>query len=445
MKIIRHTDADFAGQCAQLNRRAAPTPQVEAVVSEILQSVRARGDEAVIELTARFDGATLTPADLRVSEDEISAARQAVTSELRDAVNASKANVIHFAEKSMRRDWTITNAQGAEVGERFQPFHRVGIYVPGGSAPLVSTAIMTVTLAAVAGVPGIVVTTPCDAYGKVNPSLLYALAEAGAHEIYKIGGAQAIAALAYGTETLAPVIKVFGPGNAYVMEAKRQVFGTVAVDLLPGPSEILVLADDSANPAYVAADLLAQAEHDPVSLIGLLTPSRRLLEQVRREIEKQKPFLSRVHIVDEVLEKGAFFIEVEDFAQGVALANDFAPEHLSLICTDEARWLPSIASAGAVFLGNYSAVAAGDFLAGPSHELPTGGAGKSFAGLTVDQFQRRTSVVKLDREAMAKSAPIINTFCAVEGLDAHARSAMIRLAKEEIAPPAPSNPSKSAS
>ncbi|MEN9019334.1 MAG: histidinol dehydrogenase [Verrucomicrobiaceae bacterium] len=430
MEIIKHTDADYAEKRARLNRRAAPAPEVEATVAEILETVRTRGDAGLLELTEKFDGATLTAETLRVTEAVMAEARESVSDEVREAVAAAKINVKTFAEESMRRDWSRTNAQGAEVGERFQAFERVGIYVPGGSAPLVSTAIMTVTLATAAGVPQIVVTTPCDAYGKVNPALLYALGEAGAHEVYKVGGAQALGALAYGTATIKPVIKVFGPGNAYVMEAKRQVFGSVSVDLLPGPSEVLVLADETANPAFIAADMLAQAEHDPVSLVGFVTPSAALLERVVKEVEKQKPFLSRSPIIDKVLANGTFLLLVEDFAEGVAIANDYAPEHLSLVCADEDAWIPKITTSGGIFVGNYSPVAVGDFLAGPSHELPTGGAGKSFPGLTVDQFQRRTSVVKLDSEAIAKSAPIVSTFCAVEGLDAHARSATIRLAEE---------------
>mgnify|MGYP001336388318 CR=1 FL=1 len=430
MEIIKHTDADYAEKRARLNRRAAPAPEVEATVAEILETVRTRGDAGLLELTEKFDGATLTAETLRVTEAVMAEARESVSEEVREAVAAAKINVKTFAEESMRRDWSRTNAQGAEVGERFQAFERVGIYVPGGSAPLVSTAIMTVTLATAAGVPQIVVTTPCDAYGKVNSALLYALGEAGAHEVYKVGGAQALGALAYGTATIKPVIKVFGPGNAYVMEAKRQVFGSVSVDLLPGPSEVLVLADETANPAFIAADMLAQAEHDPVSLVGFVTPSAALLERVVKEVEKQKPFLSRSPIIDKVLANGTFLLLVEDFAEGVAIANDYAPEHLSLVCADEDAWIPKITTSGGIFVGNYSPVAVGDFLAGPSHELPTGGAGKSFPGLTVDQFQRRTSVVKLDREAIAKSAPIVSTFCAVEGLDAHARSATIRLAED---------------
>lgn len=430
MEIIKHTDGDYAEKRARLNRRAAPTPEVEATVADILETVRTRGDAGLLELTEKFDGATLTAEALRVTEAEMAEARESVSEEIREAVAAAKLNVTCFAEESMRRDWSRTNAQGAEVGERFQPFERVGVYVPGGSAPLVSTALMTVTLATAAGVPQIVVTTPCDAYGKINPALLYALEEAGAHEVYKVGGAQALGALAYGTETIKPVIKVFGPGNAYVMEAKRQVFGTVSVDLLPGPSEVLVLADETANPAFIAADMLAQAEHDPVSLVGFVTSSAALLDQVVKEIEKQKPFLSRSPIIDKVLANGTFLLLVEDFAEGIAVANDYAPEHLSLVCADEDSWIPKITTSGGIFVGSYSPVAVGDFLAGPSHELPTGGAGKSFPGLTVDQFQRRTSVVKLDREAIAKSAPIVSTFCAVEGLDAHARSATIRLSED---------------
>ena len=426
MQIIRYTDADFADQLRRLDRRAVPSPEVESAVAEILDGVRRRGDLALVELTARFDGAALEPGQLRVGPEEMDAAQGTISSELRVAVAQSKANVTRFAKASLRRDWTMTNAQGAEVGERFQPFDRVGIYVPGGRAPLVSTAIMTVSLATAAGVPEIVVATPCDADGKVNPALLYALSEAGAHEVYKLGGAQAVAALAYGTGTITPVTKVFGPGNAYVMEAKRQVFGIVAVDLLPGPSEVLVLADETANPAFVAADLLAQAEHDPVSLVGLVTPSASLIDQVTREIERQRHLLSRMHIVDAVLQRGTFLIQVVDLAQGVELANAYAPEHLNLVCANEDLWLRQIKTAGAIFLGNYSPVAAGDFIAGPSHVLPTGGAGKSFAGLTVDQFQRRTSIVKFSKETIALSAEAISTFSAVEGLDAHKRSALIR-------------------
>lgn len=425
MRILSHTQPDFGQAIRSLNRRAAPTEQVESTVAEIIAAVRERGDAAVLELSERFTGAKLSPQTLRVTEGEFTEGE--VPAEVREAIALSHANVRQFAEASLRRDWKMTNAQGAEVGERFLPFQRVGIYVPGGSAPLVSTAIMTVTLAATAGVPEIVVTTPSDREGRVNSALLHALRVAGATEVYKLGGAQAIAAMAYGTATVAPVSKIFGPGNAYVVEAKRQCFGVVAIDLLPGPSEILVLADHSGDARAIAADLLAQAEHDPVSLIGLVTDSMDLLDRVRAEMERQKSTLRRREIIEQVLREGCFLVHVAKFADGVSLANAWAPEHLLLVSADEESWLPAITTAGAIFLGNLSPVAAGDFLAGPSHTLPTGGAGKSFPGLTVDQFQRRTSIVKLDRAALERSVPVISTFCEVEGLDAHARSATIRL------------------
>ncbi|MEM7387385.1 MAG: histidinol dehydrogenase, partial [Verrucomicrobiota bacterium] len=357
--------------------------------------------------------------------------REKTETAIREALAQSKENVVAFARASLRKDWMQTNAQGGEVGERFLPFERVGIYVPGGSAPLVSTSVMTVALASAAGVPEIVVTTPCGKDGKLNPALLHALKESGATEIYKVGGAQAIGALSIGTASIAPVCKIFGPGNSFVVEAKRQAFGEVSIDLLPGPSEILVLADASGNPDWIASDLLAQAEHDPESVVGLVTDSAELVQSVESALVHQAAQLSRSDVISTVLEKGTYLIQVPSFAEGVRLVNAFAPEHLSFICEEEDRWLDEIKTAGAIFVGNHSPVAAGDFLAGPSHTLPTGGAGKSFPGLTVDMFQRRTSIVKLGPEAIAKSEPVIRAFCQVEGLDAHARSASIRLEESD--------------
>ena len=298
--------------------------------------------------------------------------------------------------------------------------------MPGGNAPLVSSAIMTVTLAAAAGVPEIVVTTPADLSGAINPALLYALHFCGATEIYKVGGAQAIAALAYGTKTIAPTLKIYGPGNAYVVEAKRQAFGKVAVDLLPGPSEILVIADATANPAWIAADLLAQAEHGHGGSVGFITDSAKLLEKVEAEIQRQLKTLSRQDYLAEVIEKETYLVLVKTMDHAVEIANDFAPEHLSIIAKNEAALAAQIQTSGAIFLGGWSPVAAGDFIAGPSHELPTGGAGKSFPGLTVDQFQRRTSVVQFDEKSLKKSLSVIQKFSRIEGLDAHGRSAEIR-------------------
>ena len=335
-------------------------------------------------------------------------------------------NIRAFALKGLRHDWHLHNRQGVHVGERFDPFPRVGVYVPGGTAPLVSTALMTVTLAAAARVPEIVVTTPADAHGHVAPALLCALELAGATEVYKVGGAQAIAALAYGTESIAPVVKIFGPGNAYVIEAKRQVFGPVSIDQLPGPSEILVLADRTGRPEWIAADLLAQAEHGANSVIGLVTDHAPLLDAVRAALDTQLAQLHRQAQLGPVLEKDTFFCLVENLDAAIALANDFAPEHLSVCTADPDAVAARVHTAGAIFLGGWSPVAGGDFLAGPSHTLPTGGAGKGFAGLTVDQFQRRTSLIRFDEHSLRQSVSTIQAFSALEGLDAHGRSATIR-------------------
>jgi histidinol dehydrogenase len=286
---------------------------------------------------------------------------------------------------------------------------------------------MTCTFAQAAGVPQIAVTTPAGADGTVNAALLYALDLAGATEIYKVGGAQAIAALAFGTATIAPVQKIFGPGNAYVVEAKRQVFGRVSIDLLPGPSEILVVADASANAAWIAADMLAQAEHGKGSQIVFVTNSTKLLDAVQRQIAKQLAQLSRQQHLAGVLEKDATLVLVKSLTDAVAIANAYAPEHASVVTKNEDEIAAKIVNAGAIFLGGFSPVVAGDFVAGPSHTLPTGGSGKSFSGITADMFQRRTSIVKLDKPSLQKSLSAIETFSRIEGLDAHGRSAAIRL------------------
>lgn len=426
MKVIRHTDADYTSALRSLNRRAEASDQVREVVADVLKQVRSRGDEALLEFTAKFDGAKLTLPTMRVTDAEIESALAATDARTLDALRASHRNVQAFAQASLRKGWSMRNEQGAEVGEVYHPFERVGCYVPGGTAPLVSTAIMTVTFAAAAGCPEIVVCTPCDRAGKVNAGLLAALKIAGATEIYKIGGAQAIAAMAYGTLTIRPVLKIVGPGNSYVVEAKRQAFGVVSIDLLPGPSEVVILADKTANPAFVAADFLAQAEHGKDSGAGFITDDEQVLEAVLAQITEQATKLGRQAMVQSVLDKGGFGILVRDMNEGVKLVNEYAPEHLVLIAANETALLPQIRTAGAIFIGNYSPVAVGDFLAGPSHTLPTGGAGKSFPGLMADMFQRRTSLVRLTKESCAKSEPIVRAFSDVEGLDAHGESVAIR-------------------
>jgi len=427
MNIIRYTDDAFTNELSRFDRRAEASDAVRDVVAGVIKDIRARGDEALIELTQKFDGATLTAETLRVPQAEIDAAWENLEPRVREALEASQRNVASFARHSMRKDWHMTNEQGAEVGEVFHAFERVGLYVPGGTAPLVSTSLMTVAIAAAAGVPEIVVCTPCGKDGSVNPNLLAALKLAGATEIYRVGGSQAIAAMAYGTATIKPVVKIFGPGNSYVVEAKRQAFGVVSIDLLPGPSEVMVLADKSANPAFIAADLLAQAEHGKDSGVAFITDDETLLNSVLNEVEIQGAKLSRQAMIRSVLEKECVLILVANLEEGVEIVNNYAPEHLSLVTEREHDILPLIRTAGAIFLGNYSPVAVGDFLAGPSHTLPTGGAGKSFPGLTVDMFQRRTSIVRLSKEAIAQSEPIVRVFSEIEGLDAHGASASVRL------------------
>jgi histidinol dehydrogenase len=426
MKILSFRDRGYARFVKGLRRRATPPDDVRETVAGIIGEVGGRGNAALIELTERFDRVKLRPRDLFVGEAEFAEAAKAVTPATKRAIRASLKNITEFAKRSQRKDWSYRNAEGARVGERFTPYDRVGVYVPGGKAPLVSTALMTAGFARAAKVPEVLAATPCGPDGKVNPALLHALAAAGVSEVIKVGGAQAIAAMALGTKTIRPVDRIFGPGNRFVVEAKRQLVGAVSIDLLPGPSEVLVLADATGNPEFIAADLLAQAEHGGDCSIGFITDSEALLSNVREAIDRQVETLSRGEYIREVLDTGAFALLVEDFADGIAITNDFAPEHLSLVCENENQWLKQVRTAGAIYVGNLSAVAVGDFLAGPSHTLPTGGAGRSFSGLRADQFQRRTSVVKLDAAAVKKSLPTVEEFARVEGLDAHGRSVSIR-------------------
>jgi histidinol dehydrogenase len=427
MTVLKPRDPHYKAALAALNRSAEPDPRVSETVAGIIADIRKRGDAALIEYTEKFGGPKLAAKQLRVSAAEFKAAEKGVDAKTREAVALSHTNVREFAQRSLRKSWSGKNRQGGRVGERFDPFQRVGIYVPGGTAPLVSTAVMTCTLAAAAGVPEIVVTTPADKSGVVNPALLHALRVAGATEVYKVGGAQAVAAMAYGTESIPHVLKIFGPGNAYVVEAKRQCFGRVGIDLLPGPSEILVIADKTANAAWIAADLLAQAEHGHGSAVLFVTDSAGKLKEVAAAFEAQLAKLTRQEHLREVAEQTTHLILVRSMNEAVKIANGFAPEHLTIMAAGEEKLAAQIRTAGAIFLGGYSPVVAGDFVAGPSHELPTGGAGKSFSGLTVDQFQRRTSVVRLDRKSLGALLPAIRTFSEIEGLDAHGRSAEIRL------------------
>jgi histidinol dehydrogenase len=428
MRLISYKDPGFTRSVEELNRKAEPSAEVRETVAGIIDDIRKKGDAALLAYTQKFGGPRITAGRIRVASGEIKKARASLSPEVKKALAASIANVTAFAKKSVRKNWSMKNAQGALVGERFDPLPRVGLYIPGGTAPLVSSAIMTCGFAKAAGVPEIVAVTPASPDGAVAPALLAALDLCGATEIYRVGGAQAVAALAYGTQTIRPVTKVFGPGNAYVVEAKRQVFGRVGVDLLPGPSEVLVIADAKANPVWVASDLLAQSEHGKGSVVVLLSDADKLIVSVQKEITRQSRLSARPDHLARAMDN-AVLVRVRDMAQAVEIANGFAAEHVSLAVRKPELLATKLNSAGAIFLGDISPVAAGDFLAGPSHELPTGGAGKAFAGLTAEQFQRRTSIVRYDATSLKKSLPIIETFCEVEGLDAHGRSVSLRVKK----------------
>ncbi len=429
MNVIHHTDADFSKRLAELTAASSLFDAgIEQRTRAILDAVQARGDEAVLELTEKFDGAKLTAGQMAVTQAEFMAASLKADNALRAAVAEAEANIAGFAGKSKRKAWSAKNSHGAAVGEKFDPFQRVGIYIPGGTAPLVSTALMTITLARVAGCSEIVVTTPCGKDGAINPAILFAARAAGATEIYRVGGAQAVAALAYGTETIRRVQKVFGPGNAYVSMAKRLLVGRVAIDLLAGPSDLLVLADETANPVFVAADLLAQAEHGSGhERVWLVTTSDKIQKAVGKEIGRQLGKLSRRELIGRVLERNVWLVRVKSVADGVALANRISPEHCEVITKDARKVSEGIVTAGAIFLGNWSPTVLGDYVAGPSHVLPTDGAGASFAGLTVDQFQRRTSVVEYNRAALKKALTGVRKFAELEGLDAHGKSAEVRM------------------
>jgi histidinol dehydrogenase len=429
MNVIRYTDRNFSAKLQELTSASSLFDSaIEQRARTILEGVASRGDEALIEFTERFDGAKLRPDQIPVSQAEVVTAFLKADESLREAIAEAERNIATFARKSKRRNWQSRNSHGATVGEKFDPFQRVGIYIPGGTAPLVSTALMTVTLAKVAGCPEIVVCTPCDKEGKVNQALLFAAKVAGATEIYRAGGAQAIAAMACGTRTIRRVQKVFGPGNAYVVAAKRLLVGHVGIDLLPGPSEVLILADDAANPSFAAADLLAQAEHGSGhERVWLVTTSEKLLKATEKAIARQIASAIRRDFIQRALDTNGWLIKMQSIDDAIRLVNQIAPEHCEVLTSKAKKVSEQIVTAGAIFVGPWSPTVLGDYVAGPSHTLPTGGAGASFAGLTVDQFQRRTSIVEYDRPALKKALGSVIKFAELEGLGAHGNSAKIRL------------------
>jgi histidinol dehydrogenase len=428
MKIIRQSDRNFSEKIRELAAASSLfDEEIERRTRDILREVFVRGDDALLEFTEKFDGAKLSAKQFAVTQAELLTASLKADESLRAAVAEAEKNIAAFAKKSLRKNWQMKNSHGASVGEKFDPFQRVGIYIPGGTAPLVSTALMTITLARVAGCKEIAVCTPCGKNGAINSALLFAARAAGATEIYRVGGAQAIAGMAYGTNTIRRVQKIFGPGNAYVSTAKRLLFGHVTVDLLAGPSELLVIADETANPKFAAADLLAQAEHSfELHRIWLVTTSAKTLKAVQIEITKQLPKFARREMAQKSLDKSGWLILVKSLNDAVAVANQLAPEHCEVMTRNPRKVSEKILTAGAIFLGAFSPTVLGDYVAGPSHTLPTGGAGASFAGLTADQFQRRTSVVEYNRASLKKALPAVKKFAELEGLGAHGKSVQAR-------------------
>jgi histidinol dehydrogenase len=429
MRTLHHASKTFADELAAFCRgTVAPKEMVDAVTA-ILADVRSRGDEAVAYYAAKFDGAKLRARDFRVTANDLAAAAKRLPAPDLRALTAAHENIAAYNKHGLPEAWTTKNKHGASVGERFYPIRRVGLYVPGGEVPLVSTVLMTVSLAKIAGCPEIAVFTPSNADNKVSDGMLGALHFLGIEEVYRVGGVQAIGAMAFGTTTIPAVDKVFGPGNAYVCEAKRQVFGTVGVDSLPGPSEVMIIADETANVSFVAADLLAQAEHGSGrEKIYLVATSAEIISAVSSEIRTQLLLISRSEKTQRVLAEGFLAIEVKSLGQAAGIANYVAPEHLELMVEESAatKLTSAITTAGAIMIGNYTPTALGDFTAGPSHVLPTGRAGRFFSGLRVADFLRRTSIISYDRASVKKAESTVTAFAAMEKLDAHGRSVRIR-------------------
>lgn len=406
--------------------------ELTAQVAGIITEVRERGDQALCDFTARFDKVALTPETLRVGEDEIAQAVKLVSAGYLKAIRQAKDNIIDFHKKQLPKDWMDIKEDGIILGQRFQPVASAGLYVPGGTAgstPLVSSVLMNALPARVAGVKRLVVCTPPNPSGGVNPYLLAAAFECGITEIYKLGSAWAIAALAYGTRSVPAVDVIVGPGNQYVTEAKRQVFGYVGLDMLAGPSEILIIADAENDPVWIAADLLSQAEHGPAGEAGsfLITTSARLAEEVAREVERQLAKLSRREIAATCLDKSGGIIVAANLDEAIELANFTAPEHLELMVREPWNLLSKLKNAGAIFIGPYSSEPIGDYVAGPNHVLPTNGTARFSSGLNVDHFIKKSNIIAYNKPGMGRFGPAAVTIAEVEGLDAHANAVKFRL------------------
>lgn len=412
-----------------LKRSPGSYPEYESRVQEIIDKVRREGDGALFALTEQFDGALLSEETVRVTEAEMEEAYGLVEPKLLEVMRKAIVNIRSYHEKQRRYSWFDSREDGVLLGQKVSPLSSVGVYVPGGKAAYPSSVLMNVIPAKAAGVERIVMTTPCSREGKVNPATLAAAKEAGVTEIYKIGGAQAIAALAFGTKSVPKVDKIVGPGNIYVALAKKAVFGHVSIDSIAGPSEILVLADETANPRFAAADLLSQAEHDEMASAILITTSESLARQVSEEVDRFTLTLSRREIIEKSLENYGYILVAETMEDAIEAANEIASEHLEILTQNPFEVMMKIKNAGAIFLGDYASEPLGDYFAGPNHVLPTNGTAKFFSPLGVDDFVKKSSIISYSREALAPVYPDIVQFAECEHLTAHANSIRVRFEK----------------
>ncbi|MBQ4648842.1 MAG: histidinol dehydrogenase [Clostridia bacterium] len=413
-----HTDEEL------LSRNVPESAAVDEIVKGIIEDVKANGDNALYEYARRFDRAELD--SLAVSEEEINEAVSATDSYFIETLQNAKANIEEYHKKQLKSGYEIKKDGGIVIGQRVLPLEKVGIYVPGGTASYPSTVLMNAIPAKIANVKEIIMVTPPNKDGKIEKEILAAAKIAGVDKIFKIGGAGAVAALAYGTESVPAVDKIVGPGNVFVATAKRMVFGKVAIDMVAGPSEVLVIADDSANPVYVAADLLSQAEHDKLSSSVLITDSADLAEKVSKELEVQIPLLSRAEIARTSIDNNGKIIVTANIDEAIRLANEYAPEHLELAVDEPFKLLPSVLNAGSVFLGHYTPEPMGDYFAGPNHTLPTSGTARFASPLGVDDFIKRTSYLYYTEDELKKVSDRVADFAEREGLTAHAKSITVR-------------------
>ncbi len=431
MQILKLTDEAFGTILTNMLKRSPDSyPEQEAVVSVILADVRENGDKAVFNYTKKFDGADISSENFIVTEEEEKEAYEKVDPALIDVIRKSISRIRTFHEKERQKSWFMTE-EGMVLGQKVTPLSRVGVYVPGGKAAYPSSVLMNVIPAQVAGVPDIVMCTPPGKDGKVTPTTLVAAKEAGVGTVYKVGGAQAIAAMAFGTESLPRVDKITGPGNIFVALAKKAVYGHVSIDSVAGPSEVTVLADDTANARYVAADLLSQAEHDEMACAILVTTSMRVAEEVSAEIDGFLETLSRRDIIKKSLDNFGRILVADTMEEAVRAVNEIAPEHLELVTRDPFLLMTKIKNAGAIFIGEYSSEPFGDYFAGPNHVLPTNGTAKFFSALSVDDFIKKTSIIYSSGEALKTLHEDVEIFAKAEGLTAHANSIHVRFEEED--------------